>query len=122
MSSQGWMQLLEGWPWFRGEGSYPIPAYSEFMPPPRLVRKPYGASDPVLLAEDDPWGWPVTEYEEALTLRPGLEQVARQVVGKLVQLGRGDPEHGIPPSLLDENLCWPDELARRAGKLPHERY
>ena len=36
MSVQGWKRLLQGRPWFRGEGSFPFPAYSEFMPPPRL--------------------------------------------------------------------------------------
>src|SRR5437762_2126388 len=36
MPTRGWKQLVAGWPWFRGEGSYPLPAYSEFMPPPRL--------------------------------------------------------------------------------------
>ena len=35
MTLSGWKQLLDGIPWFRGAGSYPIAAYSEFMPPPR---------------------------------------------------------------------------------------
>ena len=45
MPTAGWKQLLAGWPWFEGEGSYPIAAYSEFMPPPRLSRRPYGTID-----------------------------------------------------------------------------
>src|SRR5947209_17373394 len=100
MSLEGWKQLVAGWPWFLGEGSYPVAAYSEFMPPPRLLRKPYGPWDPLLVAEDDPWGWPVTEYEEAFTLTRGLESLAGRVLGKLIQLGQGDPGHGIGADLL----------------------
>src|SRR5262249_26948040 len=78
--------------------------------------------DPVLFHADDPWGWHVTEYEEALELRPGLENVARQVVGSLVHLGCGKAAHGIAKKKLHGNPCWHDELAARAGKLAHERY
>ena len=91
MSATGWKQLLAGWPWFRGEGRFPLPAYSELMPPPYLVRKPYGGWDLNLLRDDDPWGWPVTEYEEALTLSPGFESIARQLLRQLVQLGSHQP-------------------------------
>ena len=58
----GWKRLLVDWPWFQGEGSYPIAAYSEFMPPPRLIRKPYGGEDLILHSRDDPWGWPITPW------------------------------------------------------------
>lgn len=122
MSTQGWKHLLDGWPWFRGEGNYPIAAYSEFMPPPRLIRKPYGCEDLLLHAEDDPWGWPITEYEEAYVLRPGLEKIARQVVGALVHLGQGHTAHGIAKNKLIDNPYWPEPLARQAGHLEHERY
>jgi hypothetical protein len=122
VAADGWQRLVAGWPWFRGAGRFPIPAYSEFMPPPYVVRKPYGAWEPVRPAEDDPWGWPVSEYEEILALRPGLRRIAAEVVGRLVALGRGKADHGIPPGMLDGNPAWPAELARRAGKLGHERY
>jgi hypothetical protein len=122
MPTQGWKQLLAGAPWFQGEGRYPIAAYSEFMPPPRLLRKPYGTFDLNFFAADDPWGWPITEYEEALTLRPGLEKIARQVVGALIQLGQGKKTHGISKNKLRDNPYWPAQLAQRAGKLKHERY
>src|SRR5438132_5068733 len=122
MPTQGWKRLLDGWPWFRGEGSYPIAAYSEFMPPPRLIRKPYGGEDLLLHQADDPWGWPITEYEEAFTLRPGLEKTAQQVVSALMHLGHGQPAHGISKSKLAGNPYWPDTLARQAGELGHERY
>ena len=122
MSRDGWKRLLAGWPWFRGEGAYPIPAYSEFMPPPRLARSPYGAAVASPLSEDDPWGWRVSEHEEADELRPGLEQVARQVVPALAKLCRGESSHGIARSKLQGNVYWPEELADRAGSLGHERF
>jgi hypothetical protein len=84
----GWTQLAAGWPWFRGEGRYPLPGYSEFNPPPRLVRKPYGTPHPSEFATVDPHGWPVTEYEEALELRPGLHETASELMTALAGLGR----------------------------------
>jgi hypothetical protein len=41
---------------------------SEFMPPVRLALRPYGTRDGLAFADDDPWGWPITEIEETLTL------------------------------------------------------
>ncbi|HLJ92884.1 MAG TPA: M28 family peptidase [Gemmataceae bacterium] len=122
MPTQGWKRLLDGWPWFRGEGTSPIAAYSEFMPPPRLLRKPYGGEDLILHQTDDPWGWPIPEYEEALILRPGLEKIAQQIVGALVHLGHGQPAHGVSKIKLLDNPYWPDTLARQAGHLAHERF
>src|SRR5262249_6980101 len=97
MPASGWKRLLAGAPWFRGPGSYPLAAYSEFMPPPRLGRKPYAHAE----LEPNPfWAgfwtcWQITEYEEALELGPGLEHVAGQVVTALAHLGHGRPAHGI---------------------------
>jgi Peptidase family M28 len=122
MPTQGWKQLLAGWPWFRGEGSYPISAYSEFMPSPPLVRKPYGTYDLLLFDDKDPWGWPVTEYDEALSLRPGLEKIAHHVLGALIRLGQGHPAHGIARGKLENNPYWPPELAHESHKRTHERY
>jgi hypothetical protein len=84
----------------------------------QALRRP----DPLLLAEDDPYGWPVTEYEEVFTLRPGLRHVARQIHQKIIKLGRGEPKHHLGDDLLADNLCWPPELARRAAGLAHERH
>ena len=111
-----------GFAGIRRPGRFPIPAYSEFMPPPRLGRKPYGADDPVLFDEDDPLGWHVTEYEEAMELRPGLEHLAGELIRALEHLGHGRPAHGIARAKLEGNPYWPDELAEHAGRLPHERY
>src|SRR5437764_13991786 len=128
MPTSAWSRLLAGWPWFRGEGAFPIPAYSEFLPPPRLVRKPYGPfvslANPMNSAggEADPWGWPVTEYERALEVRPALERLGGHVVTALGHLGAGRPAHGIARIKLTENPYWPAELAGRAGRLRHERY
>src|SRR5262249_39534249 len=89
-----------------------------------LGRKPYPHAElePYPFFEGDPFGWQLTEYEEALELRPGLEQVAGQVVTALAHLGHGRPAHGIARGKLSNNPCWPPELAAKAGALPHERY
>jgi len=121
----GWRKLLEGHPWFRGEGLFLLPAYSEFMPPPRLGRTPYGDVDATLFSEQDPYGWRVSEVEEEYELRPGLEHLARQIMEALVRLGQGLPEHHIAGHTgqnLVNNPYWPPELAARAGQLAHERY
>ena len=106
----------------RGPGAYPIDAYSEFLPPPRLGWKPYGLGnpDPDLFSEGDPTGWRVSEYEEARELQPGLEQVARQVLKHVGHLLDGDPRTEIPKLDLRDNPYWPRQLAD-AGYLPHER-
>ena len=122
MSAPGWKRLLAGAPWFRGEGTYPIAAYSEFLPPPRLGRRPYGSLDRHLFSGDDPWGWHVTEYEEFFELQPGMEAIARQIIDALVHLAEGRPAEGISKSILQGNRYWPPELAEKAGTLQHERY
>ena len=121
MAAQGWQKLLAGYPWFEGEGNYPIAAYSEFMPPPRVGRKPYGSIDHGLYREDDPFGWHVTEYEEALELQPGLEMIAKELMHVVHHLGCGDPAHGIARKKLDGNPYWPDDL-ETSGAPQHERY
>src|ERR1043165_7924302 len=122
MTTHGWKQLIEGWPWFQGEGRFPVQPNSEFMPPVRLVRKPYGTRDGLPVAEDDPWGWPISEYEETLTLQPGLHAPPRHILDRLVRLGRGDESHGIGQHKLQENPYWPPELASRSHTLRHERF
>ncbi len=121
----GWKELLEGYPWFSGEGKYPISAYSEFMPPPRLGRRPYGAMDLGPFSDDSPFGWAVTEIEEEYELKPGLDVVAEHVLKQLVQLGENQPASAIAGHRrrnLENNPYWPPALAARAGHLEHERY
>ncbi len=120
MSEQGWKRLTAGAPWFAAGGNYPIAAYSEFMPPPRLGEKPYGDGDEGLFDAADPWGWRITEYEEALELQPGLLQIASQLLHALRHLARGEPAHGIAAGKLRDNPFWPAEL-HAAGAPPQER-
>jgi hypothetical protein len=123
MPAAGWKQLIPSASLFRGEGRYPIAAYSEFMPPPRVGWKPYGGggANPLRLAADDPFGWHVSEYEEGREIQPGLLQIASQVLGKLKRLLDNDPETGIPKLDLTDNPYWPPELAAETAKLPQER-
>ena len=118
----GWSTMVEDWPWFRGAGAYALDAYSEFLPPPLLGRKPYGYQDPLLFSDDDPNGWHVTEYEEHLELRPGMAEIAQRITNSMAHLGGGRQAHGIAKGKLTNNPYWPDSLAKHAGTLHHERY
>src|SRR5947209_4509712 len=121
---RGWHQLLDGYPWFAGKGRFPLTAYSEFMPPPRLGRSPYGATDLLATPDPDPFAWHVSEFEEEYELRPGLEHLAQQVVGAMTRLGQGKPVYpiaGHQHANLTDNPYWPAELVE-AGQLAHERY
>ncbi|MGE5235655.1 MAG: M28 family peptidase [Acidobacteriota bacterium] len=103
---------------------FPIAAYSEFMPPPRLGRKPYGETDDDRFSRDEPYGWRVSEWEEEVELRPGLEALAAEILHAIARLTRGEPSHqmsGPGGRNLQGNPFWPDELATAAGKLAHER-
>jgi hypothetical protein len=91
----GWKKLLEGYPWFAGEGKFPISAYSEFMPPPRLGKRPYSETDISLFREEDPWGWYISEVEEEYELRLGMADLVRQIEDQVVELGQGGPAHNI---------------------------
>jgi hypothetical protein len=121
----GWQKFLAGYPWFRGDGCYPIAAYSEFMPSPRLGYKPYGKPDHRILPENDPFGWNISEMEEEYELKPGIEHIGRQIMNNIIKLGQGLPEHNISghgaENLLN-NPYWPPELSTHAGSLFHERY
>jgi hypothetical protein len=92
------------------------------MPPPLLGRKPYGTWGRLPFDDHDPWGLPVTEYEEAWQLRPGLERLAHKLVSALVKLGQGRQARGISRHKLHNNPCWSEELNKQAGSLRHERY
>jgi hypothetical protein len=122
MALSGWKKLLAGAPWFRGEGRFPFPAYSEFMPPPRVGTRPYGTGGTAPFDADDPWGWPVTEAEEAWQLRPGLADLARHVVHALRELDHGRRVHGLARHKLEGNPAWPPELAQRKAPRDDERY
>src|SRR5262249_59549542 len=97
MATDAWKRLLAGAKGFRGAGKYFIEAYSEFVPPPRLGPKPFGtvAVDPRI--DGDPFGWAVTEHEEAAEVQPGLAKLARLIVGTLAHLRGGQPAPRISP-------------------------
>lgn len=122
---QGWRKILAGYPWFNCKGCFPISAYSEFMPPPRLGCKPYGKADKTILSEDDPFGWIISEIEEENELKPGIGYIGKQIMKSIVKLGKGIPHHyisGHNNENLENNPYWPQELASHAGNLIHERY
>lgn len=77
-SLEGWKELVEGYPGFVEEKGFSIPAYSEFMPPPRVGLSPQKEIDPLLFSEEDPYGWHISKIEEEYELKPGLENIARQ--------------------------------------------
>jgi hypothetical protein len=121
----GWRKLVAGYPWFEGAGHYPLPAYSEFMPSPRLGCSQYGDIDPLLFSDADAYGWQVREIEEEYELRPGLGQLAEQVVGHLARLGQGKFVRGLiglDHRLLEGNPYWSPELDAHIGSFTHERY
>ena len=116
-----WKELYRDWSWARGEGHFPIPAYSEYMPPPRIGQKPYGNWDiETPFSDADPYGWSVGAAEQERELAPGLLNIARQVVDCVAALGKGTTRIGRMH--LADNPYWPDVLAQAAANLAHERY
>jgi len=121
MSVRGWEVLVETC-MFRGERQYSIEAYSEFMPAVRLGCRPYSGKVDGFFCEKEPLGFPVTEFEEAIELRPGLENIAHQVLGALRHMVRGEPTERLAKNKLADNPYWPPELAREVETLRHERF
>jgi len=124
-NTTGWRKLIEGYPWFSGDNRFPIRAYSEFMPPPRLGKRPYGDVDASLFADNDPFGWYITEVEEQYELKKGIADLLHQIESQVVELGQGKPAlhiAGHQGRNLINNPYWPPDLAEYAGKLTHERY
>jgi len=87
VNSTGWEKMLQGYPWFNGKNRFTLPAYSEFMPPPRFGRSPYGEFDTEHSVQNDPFGWYVSEIEEELQLKPGLTLLANEILKQIVELG-----------------------------------
>ena len=122
----GWGRFRKGFPWYKEEKKYPLQAYSEFMPPLRIGISPYdGSIYPWVFRDDDMFGWQVPELEEEYQLRPGLENIGRQVIQHILQLGTGTlPVHlaGHQQRNLANNLFWPARLVSNQDQLKHERY
>jgi hypothetical protein len=107
---------------FLGEGHFPISAYSEFIPPPHEGCKPYTPRLVQALDDSDPWGWPVSEFEEEMQLRPGLHALTNHMIYTLAELAQGRPVRGLSRRKLHQNPAWPDELAEKSPGLTHERF
>ena len=86
------------------------------MPPPRVGWKPYGPVpvNSYLFSPDDPFGWKVHEFDEALELQPGLYQIARQLMTRLKRLQDGNPETGLPRHVSREQSLLAARTGRRA--------
>jgi hypothetical protein len=97
MARAGWSKLIPREGASRGPGAFriigPAPLNSQLFSP------------------DDPFGWKVHEFDEALELQPGLHQVARQLLARLRRLQEGNPEAGLPRHVSENNPFWPPELA-----------
>lgn len=121
----GWRRLVEGYPWFDGAGRHPIPAYSEFMPAPRIGVNLFGEVDAALFDADDPYGWRVSEVEEAHEIGPGFRSIANQVMSHLLTF-MANPAAvsiaGMHGRNLTGNRYWSPDLAARATELAHRRH
>ena len=63
-----------------------------------------------LFSPDDPFGWKVHEFDEALELQPGLHQIAKDLLTRLKRLQDGNPDTGLPRHISRNNPFWPPEL------------
>jgi hypothetical protein len=112
---------------FLGKGRFPVPAYSEFMPPPFVGIKPFAApyslDAPTSTLRCDEHGLAIDEYEQAHALRPGLSKIANHLVAELGKLALGNG-HELSHTLLDGNRAWPESLAAaaRAGRYPRHPF
>jgi hypothetical protein len=101
---------------FVGEGRFPLPAYSEYMPSPYLVVKPYAprrAAGACTLRASGDDAMDVTEEEQAREIAPGLGKIAGRVLTELERLVHGKP-HDFSHTLLGDNAAWPRALAEAA--------
>ena len=121
----GWRALTDGFPWFVGAGRFALPAYSEFMPPPRLGRTLCGELDTTLFDESDPYGWRIGEVEEAHQLRNGMHDVATEVMNHLIRFAKDTSTvhvGGPDARNLKGNPFWSDELTQHAAELARRRH
>jgi hypothetical protein len=119
---EGWRRLFTPRSWPKSPGHFSIPAYSELMPAPYIARRPYGVVIPPFFHGDDPYGWPVSEYEDHVELGPGLVHIARHAIHAMMRLAESRPTAGISRTKLAQNPYWPEELAARSASLRHERF
>jgi hypothetical protein len=121
MARAGWSKLIPPQDSFQGSDALRIDAHSEYVPPPRVGWKPYGPV-PInrsVFSPDDPFGWLIHEFDEALELQPGLHQIAKQLMARVQRLQHGNPDAGLPRHVSQNNPFWPPELA--GTNLQHDR-
>ena len=95
-------------------------AYSEFMPPIHFACHAQEGNTKGLFQKNVPLEFPITEYEEAFELQPGLENIAHQILKALSHLAKGETAEGLARHKLINNPYWPDELAQQTQALRHE--
>jgi hypothetical protein len=123
--NNGWRKLIADKPFSNKEGKFVLPAYSEFMPPPRVGCSRCGKPDNTIFSDDDDYGWKISEMEENYELLPGIENIGKQIMEHILKLGKGLQEYhiaGHKGQNLINNPYWPSELAEKAGKLEYEQY
>ena len=90
-------EAREAW---RGEGRYPLRAYSELMPAQFVGWKPcasgHGREVATLGVTE------IDEYEWVHELAPGFDRIAEHILAELGTLMRGD-RHALSHTLLDNN-------------------
>ena len=96
IAMHGWKQLIEGWPWFRGEGSSPAlaqfrihaarstraKAVRDVGHRARFRRRSVGLAD--------------QRIRRDASLRPGMHDIACQVLNRLIPLCRGEDDTASP--------------------------
>ncbi|MCE9573975.1 MAG: hypothetical protein K8W52_12570, partial [Deltaproteobacteria bacterium] len=113
----GWPALLAT-PWPRGDGAFPYPAYSEYMPPPLVGWKPLGRwIDPEVRIDGDDHGWRIPAREQAHELGPGLRSLAAHLAPKLIALARDGCVSGWSRDLVDDNPYLPAHAKRIAPRI-----
>ncbi len=111
MTATGWRALVRAEGLFHGEGRFPIAAYSEFMPPPRIGIKPSGAYEyESPFADGDPWGWQITFREQERELAPGLPLIGRQIVEHMMALAVVSGSQHAGYYHFKSNPYWPGML------------
>ena len=105
---------------FKQYSQYPLMAYSEFMPPIHFAGSAYDGQAKGFFQKDVPLEFPITEYEEAFEVHPGLENIAHQILHALSHLAKGETAERLARNKLINNPYWPDELAQQVQNLRHE--
>lgn len=119
MSHTGENRIIENCS-FKQYSQYPLMAYSEFMPPIHFAGSAYDGKAKGFFQKDVPLEFPITEYEEAFEVHPGLENIAHQILHALSHLAKGETAEHLDRNKLINNPYWPDELAQQVQNLRHE--